>query len=469
VYGGTSAPTPSLAGLMTLAVEKAGTRLGCANPALYALAVKQASGGATVFHDVTSGNNSVPGQTGFNAGAGYDLATGLGSVDATLLVNHWGDVTTPTPSFQLGASTASLSFTRGLSGSITLNVAVSGGYNSAVAFSAGTLPSGLTASFTPASLAAPGSGASTLKISSTGTITPGTYNLTISATGGGLTQTAPLAVTIQPKCSYALNPQSASAASAGGSFSFTVTAQNGCSWTAATPTSWITLASGSSGNGNGKVNYTVAANSTTSTRAGSITIAGATLGISQAAGTSSYSLNPTSASVTAAGGSGSVIVTVSPSSATWTALSNASWITITSAKSGTGSATLKYAVASNTGAARSGTLTIAGQTFTVNQAAFACSYQIGLGPITAVKLGFTGSVSVATSPGCQWTAASTISWLTITSGSTGSGNGTATYLAATNLSPSSRTGALIVAGYTINLTESGVSSRSAVQAGQPHR
>jgi len=52
---------------------------------------------------------------------------------------------------------------------------------------------------------------------------------------------------------------------------------------------------------------------------------------------------------------------------------------------------------------------------------------------------------------------------------TGVGSGTATYLAATNLTASSRTGALIVAGYTINLTEAGISSRSAVQVGQPHR
>ena len=77
VYGGTSAPTPSLAGLMALAVQKAGARLGNANPGLYALAVKQASAGAAVFHDVSSGNNSVPGQSGFNAGAEYDLRPAL--------------------------------------------------------------------------------------------------------------------------------------------------------------------------------------------------------------------------------------------------------------------------------------------------------------------------------------------------------------------------------------------------------
>lgn len=469
VYGGTSAPTPSLAGLMTLVIEKAGTRLGNANPALYALAMRQANAGAAVFHDVTSGNNSVPGQAGFNAGAGYDLATGLGSVDATLLVNHWGDLTAPTPWFQLSASAPSVSFTQGSSGTITLNVAVSGGFNSAVALSAGALPSGLNASFTPASLAAPGSGASSLKISSTASIAPATYNLTISAAGAGLTQTSQLAVTVRPNCSYAVNPLSANAAAAGGSFSFTVTAQNACSWTAASTVSWISLAAPSSGNGNGNVNYSVAANPLTAARAGSITVAGATVAISQAAASSSYSLNPTAASFPAAGGNGSVAISVSPSNASWTATSNASWITIVGAKSGAGPATLTYSVASNPAAARSGTLTIAGLTFMVTQAPLACSYQIGLGPITAAKQGFIGSVSVATSPGCQWTAASTASWLTITSGATGSGNGVATYLAVPNAGPSARTGSLVVAGYTINLTESGVNSRSAVKVAPPHR
>ena len=46
------------------------------------------------FHDVTTGNNSVPGQAGFNAGPAYDLATGLGTVDAFFLVTQWGQ--TPT-------------------------------------------------------------------------------------------------------------------------------------------------------------------------------------------------------------------------------------------------------------------------------------------------------------------------------------------------------------------------------------
>jgi pseudomonalisin len=46
-----------------------------------------------VFHDITAGNNSVPGVTGYAAGPGYDLATGLGSVDANVLASSWGAAT----------------------------------------------------------------------------------------------------------------------------------------------------------------------------------------------------------------------------------------------------------------------------------------------------------------------------------------------------------------------------------------
>src|SRR5271166_759732 len=234
--GGTSAPTPAFAGLTALAAQKAAARLGNANPGLYALAASQANAGPAVFHDATSGNNSVPGQTGFSAGVGYDLATGLGSVDAALLVNHWGGGATSTPAFQLSASAPSVSFAPGGSASVTLNVSVSGGFNSAVTFATGTLPSGLTASFTPASLASPGSGSSTLKLNSTGSLAAGTYNLSIDASGGGLNQSTPLSVVVQQSCSYTLNPASASAGASGGSFSFTVTTQTGCTWTAGTTT-----------------------------------------------------------------------------------------------------------------------------------------------------------------------------------------------------------------------------------------
>lgn len=80
----------------------------------------------------------------------------------------------------------------------------------------------------------------------------------------------------------------------------------------------------------------------------------------------SYAINPTSAAPAAAGGAASVTVTAGAGCG-WTATSNAAWLTITSGPSGTGNGSVGYTVAANTGGARTGTLTIASQTFTVNQ------------------------------------------------------------------------------------------------------
>ncbi len=89
-FGGTSASSPAAAGIMALVNQKMGGKpQGMANYVFYRLA--SVSG---VFHDVVKGNNKVPdpnGQytVGYNAGKGYDLATGLGSMDVSALVNNW--------------------------------------------------------------------------------------------------------------------------------------------------------------------------------------------------------------------------------------------------------------------------------------------------------------------------------------------------------------------------------------------
>ncbi len=90
VYG-TSASAPAAAGIVALLSQRAGTRLGNLNPLLYALGATQygtsgaATAGAGPFRDVTSGTNTVPGVTGYDAGPGYDAATGLGSPDVAAL------------------------------------------------------------------------------------------------------------------------------------------------------------------------------------------------------------------------------------------------------------------------------------------------------------------------------------------------------------------------------------------------
>ena len=94
VIGGTSAGSPSFAGIVALLVQAKGAQ-GNINPNLYALAARSTD----VFHDITSGNNSVAcrvgstncttGTMGYTAGVGYDQATGLGSVDASRLLSEW--------------------------------------------------------------------------------------------------------------------------------------------------------------------------------------------------------------------------------------------------------------------------------------------------------------------------------------------------------------------------------------------
>jgi|HubBroStandDraft_3_1064219.scaffolds.fasta_scaffold02417_3 pseudomonalisin len=195
VVGGTSAAAPSFAGVMALVVENTTARQGNANVVFYSLASKQRAGGASVFHAITIGNNSVPGQAGFNATAGYDQATGLGSIDGSVLVDHWAGATTP-PSFHAAVSASSLSVNGGSNKSVTLNVTVSGGLNAAVAFSITGLPSGVSGAFTPSKLSAPGSGSSILKLAATTTAKAGTYSATVSATSGATKQQMPLSVIV---------------------------------------------------------------------------------------------------------------------------------------------------------------------------------------------------------------------------------------------------------------------------------
>ena len=196
VVGGTSAATPAFAGIMALVAEHAAARLGNANVALYSLATMQGRGGASIFHDITQGNNSVPGQTGFLAATGYDQATGLGSVDALVLVNHFGDAT-QLPSFHVTSSASSVTLAPSSNKRVTFTVTVSGSFDAPVSFSIAGLPTGVSAAFTPATLPAPGSGSSALKIAAASTAKAGTYSATISvASKGSPTQTVSLSITV---------------------------------------------------------------------------------------------------------------------------------------------------------------------------------------------------------------------------------------------------------------------------------
>ncbi len=180
---GTSAAAPSLASVMALVNAYKGAAQGNANPVLYALAKRQLAGsGAGVFHDIASGNNSVPGVAGFNAISGYDEATGLGSVDASLLVNHWSDGSAS--NFTLNSSVSSVSIAAGSSSAANIILTAQGGFASPVTLTSSGAPAGITVRFSSSKVTA----AAPVTISAAANAVAGNFTITITGTGGGLTR-----------------------------------------------------------------------------------------------------------------------------------------------------------------------------------------------------------------------------------------------------------------------------------------
>lgn len=197
VVSGTSAASPAWAGVMALINQHSASTQGNANTVFYPLMTRQFSGGTAVFHDIVSGNNSVPGLTGFTAGTGYDECSGIGSPDGALLVQHWSDGKLPSLTLGLSAATATAQF--GAPAHVTATTTIGGAFKSAVALSVTGLPSGLTASWSPsAAVATPGAGSSTLTLTAAANLTNATYTLTITATGQGITVQQTLKVTVTP-------------------------------------------------------------------------------------------------------------------------------------------------------------------------------------------------------------------------------------------------------------------------------
>lgn len=228
--GGTSAAAPAFAAIMALVEEKNGSRQGNANYVLYNLAAQPgascdsstapANGGSCVFYDVTAGNDAVPctgtldcgfapgggfGGYGimmdpnypavpaYTAGAGYDLASGLGSVNVANLVTAWNNASF-SPSATTLASLSPVNLTHGQAVSVNVSVAAQSG--------SGT-PTGSVA------LMASKSGDSTAitnfalingAASGTTTLLPGgTYNVTAHYPGDGIfaaSDSAPVEVTV---------------------------------------------------------------------------------------------------------------------------------------------------------------------------------------------------------------------------------------------------------------------------------
>ena len=266
-------------------------------------------------------------------------------------------------------------------------------------------------------------------------------------------------------CTYSLSPSSNSFDSNGGGGSFGMTSPTGCTWTASSSAGWITITAGGSGSGNGTISYTVASNTTISSRSATITAAAQVFNITQDGIPCTYSLSPGSGNFDSNGGGGSVSMT-SPTGCTWTASSSAGWITITAGGSGSGNGSISYTVAANTTInSRSGTITVAGQTLTITQTGIDCTYSLSSGSASFDSDGGGGVVGMTSPTGCTWTASNSAGWVTITAGGSGSGNGSVSYTVAANTTINSRSGTITVAGQTLTITQTGIDCTYSLSSG----
>jgi hypothetical protein len=129
-------------------------------------------------------------------------------------------------------------------------------------------------------------------------------------------------------------------------------------------------------------------------------------------------------------------------------MSNVNWVTI-SYSSNCCYGSVDYIVAANPGAPRIGTMTIAGQTFTVNQAG--CTLALDRDHESFAGNGGTGTVNVTATAGCGWTAGTISSFIHITSGSSGTGNGAVQYSVDVNPGSTIRSDTITVAGQTVTV------------------
>lgn len=255
-------------------------------------------------------------------------------------------------------------------------------------------------------------------------------------------------VTQSEGCAYTVSPSTVSSGAAGGPQTVTVTSAAGCPWTASSNQPWITITSGASGTGAGTVSFNVEP-ATGPARSGTLTVAGQTVTVTQG-DACTFAISPDTQSVASSGGSGAVSVTATAGCG-WSASSNVPWISIASGGNGSGNGTVNFTVASTNGPGRSGTATIAGKTFTVNQGQ-GCAFSLSATSTSAPAGGATGSFDVRTADGCGWSTVSNVNWVTVTAGSTGTGNGTVGYSVAANNGPD-RSGVVTVGGQAFTISQ----------------
>lgn len=151
----------------------------------------------------------------------------------------------------------------------------------------------------------------------------------------------------------------------------------------------------------------------------------------------------------------------------WTVTGTPSWI-VPSALAGAGPQTISLRLSENNGPARNATITISGRPVTVTQHAGSiagCTYALATTGEIVGMAAASGSIALAASSGCGWTATSTAPWLTISGADTGSGSATVRYRASANDSGAARSGIIVVGGRAFTVEQLAAASDTLVAVG----
>jgi hypothetical protein len=223
-----------------------------------------------------------------------------------------------------------------------------------------------------------GRGSGTVSYSVTENDTTSARTGTIAVAGG--VHTVEQRPEASPACEYRVGPVQFDPCMPAGNASAKVTAGDTCRWTASASESWLTITDGRSGTGSGTIAFAWTDNYL-APRSGVLMVrwptpsAGQNIHVDQAGCT--YAVSRSSIDVGSAGGSLSFDVMQMSDPYTcggplqdrcvWTARSDASWITVTSPMPRSGDNIVSVTVAPNTGAARTGRVTVADETVTISQ------------------------------------------------------------------------------------------------------
>ena len=237
----------------------------------------------------------------------------------------------------------------------------------------------------------------------------------------------------------------------GGSATVQITTNRECAWSVQSDAAWIALQPQASGNGDGSVQFTVAANGDPSPRTAGLSVNTQRLPISQQGEPCEFQLSSTHEALDASGGQRAIDVQTSSSQCTWSATADVPWISLVQGQSGSGNGRVVFDVGPALGTSRAGTLTIAGQSVQVVQG-IACTYATGVTALTVGAGGGFVNVPVIAPPGCSWRAQSQVAWVAIASGSDGTGPGIVE-LSVTPTSGAVRTGTVSVAGVVVTVTQ----------------